>query len=236
MARIRTIKPEFWLNENLASVSEPALLLAAALLNYADDDGFFNANPMLIKASCFPLRELSVSIHGALSELSRIGYVELRVAPDGRQYGQVVKFAIHQRINRPSESKISAFWDSLQVQNDTDSVIAHGVFSESSVSPHPRKGNGNGNGTGNGSGTGETNKRFTPPTVEQLGVYFSEIGLDESPKAFLDYYQSKGWKVGNTPMKDWRAAARTWLQRRKAEQPKPKRRTLTQEELEAIQR
>jgi hypothetical protein len=85
----------------------------------------------------------------------------------------------------------------------------------------------------------ETTKRFTTPSVSDLATYFGEIGLTEDPQRFYDYYQSKGWKVGTTPMKDWRAAARTWLQRRKAEQTqtvKPKRAPLTAEELEMIQR
>jgi DNA-directed RNA polymerase specialized sigma54-like protein len=36
-------------------------MLAAALLNHADDEGFFNANARLVKAQCVPLREDSVS-------------------------------------------------------------------------------------------------------------------------------------------------------------------------------
>lgn len=62
MARIRTIKPEFWTDEDMAEVSEPACLLAIGLLNYADDEGYFNANPKLIKAAVFPIREPSVPI------------------------------------------------------------------------------------------------------------------------------------------------------------------------------
>lgn len=57
-------------------------------------------------------------------------------------------------------------------------------------------------------------KRFTKPTVEQINAYFQEIGFDESPNSFFDYYESKGWVVGNSPMKDWKAAARTWMHKR----------------------
>ena len=31
--------------------------------------------------------------------------------------------------------------------------------------------------------------------------------------AFCDFYASKGWKVGSSPMRDWRAAARNWARR-----------------------
>jgi hypothetical protein len=41
MGRIRTIKPEFWRSEDLCSLPEATHMLAAALLNYADDEGFF---------------------------------------------------------------------------------------------------------------------------------------------------------------------------------------------------
>ncbi len=43
MPRIRTIKPEFWSDEKLATVSEATLLVAIGLLNLADDEGYFNA-------------------------------------------------------------------------------------------------------------------------------------------------------------------------------------------------
>ena len=75
MPRIRTIKPEFWSDEKLATVSEASLLVAIGLLNIADDEGYFNANPKLIDAFIFPLRESSMSTHGAINELSSIGYI-----------------------------------------------------------------------------------------------------------------------------------------------------------------
>lgn len=62
-------------------------------------------------------------------------------------------------------------------------------------------------------------KRFQPPTIPQLQEYFTEIGLAESPERFLAYYESKGWLVGKSPMRDWRAAARTWLSNRKPSDP-----------------
>ena len=77
MARIRTIKPEFWTDEDMAELSEPACLLAIGLLNYADDEGYFNANPKLIKAAVFPIREPSVPIPVLIQELSNCGYLSM---------------------------------------------------------------------------------------------------------------------------------------------------------------
>ena len=58
-----------------------------------------------------------------------------------------------------------------------------------------------------------SNKRFTPPSLQEVTAYCLERGNGINPQAFIDFYSSKGWKVGNQPMKDWRACVRTWEQR-----------------------
>lgn len=50
---------------------------------------------------------------------------------------------------------------------------------------------------------------FTPPTVEEVAVYVRERGSAVDPQGFLDYYAARGWKIGNTPMQDWKAACRS---------------------------
>lgn len=64
---------------------------------------------------------------------------------------------------------------------------------------------------------GESKKKrgakFAPPSVEQVAEYVKERGNKVDPEAFVDFYASKGWKVGDQPMKDWRAAVRTWERR-----------------------
>lgn len=106
MARIRTIKPTFWTDEDMADISEAACLLAIGLLNYADDEGYFNANPKLIKASVFPIRETSGSIPVLLQELSNCGYISLFSAQDGKRYGLINNFTKHQVVNKKTPSKI----------------------------------------------------------------------------------------------------------------------------------
>lgn len=69
----------------------------------------------------------------------------------------------------------------------------------------------------------EKKGRFTPPTVEEVSAYLTEKGYDIDPEAFVDFYASKGWKVGNSPMKDWKAAVGTWVRRRKNENPAPQK-------------
>ena len=52
---------------------------------------------------------------------------------------------------------------------------------------------------------------FIKPSVEEVQAYFLSEGVQPSEaQRFHDYHESKGWVVGKTPMKDWRAACRTW--------------------------
>lgn len=55
--------------------------------------------------------------------------------------------------------------------------------------------------------------RFVKPTVEEVEAYCRERGNYVNASHFCDYYESKGWKVGSAPMKDWKAAVRTWEQK-----------------------
>ena len=105
--RIRTIKPEFWQSETMASIPKDSRLLAIALLNYADDEGFFFAVPQVIQGALFPFDEDSTSIRRGLDELSRIGFCSLGKTTEGKRIGRIVNFLDHQRIDRPQASKIA---------------------------------------------------------------------------------------------------------------------------------
>ena len=60
--------------------------------------------------------------------------------------------------------------------------------------------------------------RFSPPSVREIEDYCTEKGFLLDAERFVDYYASIGWRVGKNPMKDWRAAVRTWV---KKDTPKP---------------
>ena len=66
----------------------------------------------------------------------------------------------------------------------------------------------------------KTPSRFTPPSVEEVRTYCQERGNSVDPEAFVAFYDSKGWKVGNSPMKNWKSAVVTWEKRNK---PEPKK-------------
>ena len=54
------------------------------------------------------------------------------------------------------------------------------------------------------------NKRFTPPTIEEVRAYCQERNNTVDAETFINFYESKGWLVGKTKMKDWKACIRTW--------------------------
>ena len=53
-------------------------------------------------------------------------------------------------------------------------------------------------------------KRFRKPTVEEIESYCRERNNNVDANKFYDYYESKGWIIGKSPMKDWKACVRTW--------------------------
>jgi hypothetical protein len=147
--RIRTIKPEFWSHPIMGRLDDFTKLLAIGLLNMADDEGLFVADVSIIKSSLMPFTEDSVRIHGALTDLSRHGWIEIRRHPERGSLGMVVNFKKHQVINRPTASKIRTYWDSLRT---------HGGLTEDSVLEQ---------GTGNREqGTGKVGAIEQPPELD----------------------------------------------------------------------
>jgi hypothetical protein len=69
----------------------------------------------------------------------------------------------------------------------------------------------------------EKKEKFSPPTVEEVRAYCAERNNGIDPEAFIDFYASKGWKVGSQPMKDWKASVRTWERRNKDSKPEQRK-------------
>lgn len=53
-------------------------------------------------------------------------------------------------------------------------------------------------------------QKFVKPTLECLAAYVATRTIKIDPERFIDHYEANGWKVGKSPMKDWRAAVRNW--------------------------
>ncbi|MES2367674.1 MAG: hypothetical protein V4563_17490 [Pseudomonadota bacterium] len=134
MARIRTVKPEFWQHEELANLPAETRLLAIGLLNHSDDEGYFRANHKLIKAAVFPFSDDSVSVQCMLISLQKIDYIRLAIGTDGKPYGFVTNFTKHQRVNRPQASQIKVLCAFTEY-----SLINHGAIIDASVAERKGK-------------------------------------------------------------------------------------------------
>lgn len=161
MARIRTIKPEFWQNETLAELPAMTRLLAIGLLNHADDEGYFKANPALIRAAIFPFDD-SANVPGMLQELSKAGYLRIRQGEDGKAYGWVVTFLKHQRVDKPKQSEIK---DLCDFQDDSEN--------HPRIIPDESKPEGKGKEQGTGKGTGKGNTSSS--AVRDVFVYWQSV-------------------------------------------------------------
>lgn len=72
----------------------------------------------------------------------------------------------------------------------------------------------------NPKGEKKTAPRFSAPTVDEVRAYIEEKGYETiDPEHFVDYYTSIGWRIGRTPMKDWKATVRSWASRDRKKNP-----------------
>jgi hypothetical protein len=108
MARIRTIKPDFWESESIGRLSMGARLLCIASLNMADDEGLLRWNEAYLMSQAFVYDELSIE---SISEWMRELVTEQIIFPykagsTNQRLGWIINFRTHQVINRPQPSKL----------------------------------------------------------------------------------------------------------------------------------
>lgn len=109
MARIRTVKPDFWGSSDIAPrLSRDARLLVLGLISMADDDGRFLASPNAVVGHVFPNDDnvSAAQIRRWLAEVSDRGEPVYLYDVDGVRYGCFPKWHRHQRINRYTPSKL----------------------------------------------------------------------------------------------------------------------------------
>jgi hypothetical protein len=164
--RIRTIKPEFWSHPVMAQQDDTTKLLALGLLNFADDEGFFYADPKLIRSALRPFDDDSSNVRRSLEKLEKIGYIETRIHPTHGAVGTVLSFDKHQRVDRPKPSEIKDLYDSTNDRRMIDD--------ESSLE-------GKGSGKGKEQGTRESSVGLFDSFWK---AYPKKIGKGEAEKSF----------------------------------------------------
>lgn len=186
MARIRTVKPEFWSHPLIGKQDDATKLMAIALLNYADDEGFFHAEPNLVRGFCRPFDDNSTITRRCLDNLSKIGYISISENENYGPIGVIETFKEHQRIDRANSSKLKDYYSTNTRRTLDERSTPEGKGRE-------RKGKG---------------KEFIPPTLEEVKEYFKENEYSEqaAEKMFksysvADWHDSKGNKIKNWKQK-----------------------------------
>lgn len=151
MARIRTIKPEFPQSESMGRISRDARLLFILLWTIVDDEGRARADSRMLARVLYPYddgedgaeKTSRTDIERWLGELESQECV-VRYSVDGNSYLQIHNWLTHQKIDKPSKSKIPEF-------DGVSRILANPRESSRSVVV--------GSGSGSGSGSGREEDR-----------------------------------------------------------------------------
>jgi len=106
MARIRTIKPEFWQDEKVGELTCQARLMFIGCWNLADDEGLLKLNPTYLKSQIFPYDDMSKEESEiALRTIMDAGMIFPYKDQKQQVYGWIPNFRKHQRIDKPQAAK-----------------------------------------------------------------------------------------------------------------------------------
>ena len=103
MARTRSIKPEFWSDEKVGTLSFMERLLFLGMWNFSDDEGLIKASPLYLKAMVFPYDNMKEKdIESAIQNLSSKQLI-FCFLQNNQQYAWIIKFRVYQRIDKPQK-------------------------------------------------------------------------------------------------------------------------------------
>ncbi|WP_328886144.1 hypothetical protein [Streptomyces sp. NBC_00316] len=110
MARIRTVKPDLFVNERVAACSVTAVVTYIGLFTQSDDHGRHRDNPAIIAGLLWPLRAEHTPVHVEedLQHLADTGLICRYAGCDGKRYLHITGWYEHQKIDRPSQSRLPA--------------------------------------------------------------------------------------------------------------------------------
>ncbi|MFD0507065.1 hypothetical protein ACFQ0G_38440 [Streptomyces chiangmaiensis] len=108
MARIRTVKPDLFVNERVAACSVTAVVTYIGLFTQSDDHGRHRDNPAIIAGLLWPLRAEHTPVHVEedLQQLADGGLICRYSGCDGKRYLHITGWYEHQKIDRPSQSRL----------------------------------------------------------------------------------------------------------------------------------
>lgn len=202
--RARNLKPGIYKNYELARLGDSAFRLFTGLWGMADRQGRLKDEPEKIQAELFPFRFQKVKVDQLMHGLCMgDDPFIIRYEAKGQKYIQIVNFSEHQNPHpKEVQSSIPPCTKKFipRLEQVTTKVLSRNAGS-SDVQDLLNPGSSN---------SAKAPVRFIKPSAHEVKVYGTSIGFVIDGDSFCDFYESKGWKVGRTPMKDWKAAVRTW--------------------------
>lgn len=139
MARIRTVKPEFFPSMSEKGTSLGARVLFAGMLTEADDAGRMIDSPKSLAGAVFPYDDniTARKVDGWLKELERSDSV-LRYEVNGRRFIAVINFSVHQKISHPTPSRLPAPPEDLATgSGERKEPLGSDLGSGSGITPQP---------------------------------------------------------------------------------------------------
>ncbi len=134
MGRIRSIKPAFFLDDDLAKLPFEARLAFIGLWTLADRDGILEYRPPKIKVQVFPYEIVDMDV--ILNDLATTGHI-VRYCQNGQPYIKVLKFTKHQRVHH-TECK-SSYPQPTEEDGKAPAVARVRIEDEMPFEPSPEK-------------------------------------------------------------------------------------------------
>lgn len=206
MARIRYLKPDFFKDEDLADHPFWIRLLFEGLWTIADKEGRLEDRIKRIKADLFPYDE--VDVESGLSDLAKEkkhgnGPFIYRYEINNEKYIQIINWQEHQKPHHTEKDSVIPPYTPPKYNGESKSkskaarsecCVKEPLINGGLTVKEPLK----------------STTRFVPPSCEEVKTYCAERNNGIDPEAWINHYQAKGWMIGKTKMKDWKAAVRTW--------------------------
>ena len=131
MARIRTIKPEFWDDLKLSKISRDSRLLYIGLWNFCDDLGVIIGDSLWIKSKVFPFDQIQIQqFEKWIEELVKNGFIS-QFSHKGEDFYYLPNLTRHQVINRPNYDKV--FIKKSDLEDVIKSLNNYGLITETSL-------------------------------------------------------------------------------------------------------
>ena len=204
----RIIKESICTSEDIGRLSPMAEILFYRLMVKADDYGAYYGNISIIKSNCFPLKSDDITcnqVESWLNELFAAGLI-VPYESDGRKYVYFQKWEKHQQIRAKKRKFPEPDINGYQMISDDCKCSRNPIQSNPNTNPNPIQSNIE-------AGKPPRSTVFKPPTVEDVQAYCEERQNGINAQQFVDFYESKGWLIGKSKMRDWKAAVRTWERR-----------------------